>query len=122
MLNLDLIRVMENKGIENFSQFLIKSGFTRHTTHRLLYNKVETLSYRHLEKLCVLFNCTIDDLFTWKPDPDTPEPEKLQLNKLTNRKSNAPIRAKLKNLSLDQLEQVGDFLQQIESKQKSIII
>jgi DNA-binding Xre family transcriptional regulator len=121
MLIFDLAHVMENKGIENPTRLMLKAGFTRHTTHRLLYNKITTINYRSLEKLCVILNCTIDDLFTWKPDENLPEPEKLLLHKLTNRKSYRPIRAKLKNLSQEQLEQVGNFLQQMESKQAVII-
>jgi DNA-binding Xre family transcriptional regulator len=110
MLILDLIRVMENKEIQNPNQFLIKSGFTRHTTFRLLNNKMATVSYKSLEKLCLLLNCTIDDLFTWHPDAHTLQPEKQQLHKLTNRKHNGPITAKLKNLSQEQLEQVRDLV------------
>jgi DNA-binding Xre family transcriptional regulator len=115
MLILDLVRVMEHKGIQNPSQFLIKSGFTRHTTHRLINNKVANITYRSMEKLCLLLNCTIDDLFAWKPDANTLQPQKYQLHKLSNRKHKGLITTKLKTLSPDQLEKVQDFLQQMES-------
>ena len=68
MLILDLSRLMENKGILNPTQFMMNAGFTRYTANRLIYNKVRATSYSNLEKLSLLLNCTIDDLFTWHPD------------------------------------------------------
>jgi DNA-binding Xre family transcriptional regulator len=115
MLILDLLRVMENRGVHYPSQVLIQAGFTRHLTHRLVNNKTATLSYKNVEKLCLLFNCTIDDLFIWKPDAATVQPERHQLHKLSNRKRKGLITAKLKGLSSDQLERVQDFLEQMGS-------
>ena len=110
MLKLDLRRIFEDKGIDKPSLFMKKNGFTAHTTHRLLHSKVDSISFKHLEKICLLLNCTIEDLFAWINEDKTGIYKDHPLNKLKRGKSRGMITNKLKDLPLDKLEQVRTFL------------
>jgi DNA-binding Xre family transcriptional regulator len=113
MLKLDLQRIFEDKGIENPNQYLVKNGLTPHTVSRLLHNRVSSISFKHLEKICLLLNCTIDDLFAWEnPDKsDTLKDHSLQKLKRGKKKGN--IAGKLKALPASKLGQVRDFIEEL---------
>ncbi|MCZ8354938.1 MAG: helix-turn-helix transcriptional regulator [Cyclobacteriaceae bacterium] len=116
MLKLDLIRLFEDKGIENPSQFLKKNGLTAHTVSRLLNNKVESISFKHLETICLLLNCTIDDLFAWENNDKSDLYKDHSLQKLKRGKKKGNIVGKLKNLPADKLSQVRDFIEELSKK------
>jgi DNA-binding Xre family transcriptional regulator len=113
MLKLDLQRIFEDKGIENPNQFLVKNGLTPYTTSRLLNNRVNSISFKHLEKICLLLNCTTDDLFAWEnPDKsDTLKDHALQKLKRGKKKGN--IVGKLKTMPANKLNQVRDFIDEL---------
>jgi DNA-binding Xre family transcriptional regulator len=116
MLKLDLNRLFEDKGIENPTQFLKKNGLTAHTTSRLLNNKVSSISFKHLETICLLLNCTIDDLFSWENDNKTGIYKDHSLQKLVRGKKKGNIVGKLKGLPVDKLNQVRDFIDTLAKK------
>jgi DNA-binding Xre family transcriptional regulator len=110
MLQLDLLRLMEDKGIQNPNQFLVKSGFTYYTAHRLLKNKVGALSFRHIEELCMALHCTIDDLFNWKPDQDVINIDKHPLQKLKGRQRKGNINTAIKDFTPEKLDELRKFI------------
>ena len=114
MLQLNLKQLITSRGITNPSQYLVKSGFTYYTTSRLLNNKVDNLSFRHVEQLCLLLNCSINELFTWQKPPNTQVSENHPLQKLKPKKTGKPISEHLKELPLDKLEEVKNYIEQIQ--------
>jgi len=113
MLHLDLYRVFEDKGIDNPHQFLKQNGFTAHTTSRLLNNKVESISFKHLEQICLLLNCSIDDLFAWKNNDKTGLYKNHELQKLKRGQPKGNITNSLKQLPLNKLNDVRNYIDQI---------
>jgi DNA-binding Xre family transcriptional regulator len=116
MLKLDLYRIFEDKGIENPNQFLKKNGLTAHTVSRLLNNKVSSISFKHLEKICLLLNCTLDDLFSWENEDKTGIYKDHSLQKLKRVRKRGNIVGKLKTLPSDKLSQVRDFIDGLTNK------
>ena len=116
MLKLDLHRAFADKGIENPNRFLRQCGITSYTASRLLTNSVNSISFKHLELICLGLNCTIDDLFLWKPDKHTAELKNHPLQKLTQRERQGNIGQKLKQLPFDKLEQVRNYLDQLNKE------
>lgn len=112
MIRLDLKRVCDEQGIENPNKFLQKCGITSYTATRLLRNQQDNISFRYLETICLNLHCTIDDLFTYTPK------DKLQndhpLNKLIRLKKKESISSKLKGLTSDKLDQIRNFIDEIE--------
>ena len=113
MLVLDLYRVFEDKGIENPQRFLKRNGFTVHTTFKLLNNKVVSISFRHMEQLCLLLNCSPDDLFSWRSDELSGSYNHPFLMKLNRGERKGNITSQLKSLPPDKLNEVRKYIDQI---------
>lgn len=119
MITLDLTRFMETKGIQYPLQFLIQAGFTYHTANRLLRNQIIKLNYKHLEKLCLIFNCTPNDLLSWTPPASLNGAEKLMLYKLSGRKRKGSLVSKLIQLPEDKIDQLSQMLDKLASENNS---
>jgi len=92
----------------------MKCGVPRHTATRLLSNQLKSISFRYLETICLRLNCTIDDLFTYTPDKNLLNHNQHALNKLKRLKTKDSVSSKLKDLTLDKLDQVRDFINELE--------
>ncbi|MBI1767430.1 MAG: helix-turn-helix transcriptional regulator [Bacteroidetes bacterium] len=115
MLTFDLARLMESKEIQNPLQFLMKSGLTRHTASRLLHQNVASINYRNLEQLCLILNCTPNDLFSWTPDSKK-NTDKTALQKLAGRTRKGSILGKLKTLPEDKLDQLRQLVDKLSEE------
>lgn len=115
MLQLNLRQLITDRGISNPDQYLVKSGFTYYATHRLLNNKVEHLSFKHTEKLCLLLNCSINELFTWQPTENIQISNDHPLQKLKPKQTGKTISEHLKELPLNKLEEVKNYIEQIKN-------
>jgi DNA-binding Xre family transcriptional regulator len=113
MLLLDLYRVFEDKGIEHPARFMKQNGFTAHTTFRLLNNKVDSISFRHLEQLCLLLNCSVEDLFSWHNETISPIYNNHPLRKLKRGERKGNITNQLKTLPLDKLNDIRNYIDQL---------
>lgn len=88
-------RAMFMRGIDKMFNFLHKNGFIRSTATYLLNGTASHIKIEHIGKLCVLLNCTPNDLFEWKPDAKNVLPENHALNSL--------VKDDLKSVSLKDL-------------------
>ncbi len=116
MLTLDLARFIETKEIQNPLRFLTKAGFTYHTAGRLLRNQITKLDYGHLEQLCLLFNCTPNDLLSWTPASSLKGSDKIALSKLAGRKRKGTLVSKLIQLPEDKIDQLNQMLDKLASE------
>lgn len=113
MLHFDLVGMMRRREIENPYRFLAKNGFNYHTAGHLLRNERDSLSYKNLEKLCLLLHCTPNDLFVWQKPKDTLVAESHPLHQLKPKPHDINVTQKLQELPLDKLEQVKQFIKDL---------
>ena len=113
MLNLDINHLLELREIENPRKFLVKNGFTYSAAGRLLKNEIA--GTRNIEKLCLVLNCTPDDLFNWTSDKGMKNSKNVALSKLAGRKSIGRIVPKLKGLSENKLEELHQFIDKLSA-------
>lgn len=66
MLVLNLKPILAARGIERPYSFLVKAGFTRNTAYNLLHSNTWIFRLAHIEKLCLLLNCTPNELLLWR--------------------------------------------------------
>ena len=66
MLIYNFKHVFSARGIEKPTAFLVKHGFPRGIASRIGTNKVDIIQLKYLEKVCLLLNCTPNDLLEWK--------------------------------------------------------
>lgn len=120
MIYLDLKRVMADREIPNPNQFLKKCGVPAHTASRLLTNTTHSISFKHLETICLNLNCTIDDLCSWTPDATRKLYSDVALNKLKReKKKRVNVSHKLRTLPLDKLDLVQNFIEKVEKGEMS---
>jgi DNA-binding Xre family transcriptional regulator len=110
MIYLNLKPIFEAKGIDNPGYYLWKNGFTRHTSHNLLYNKTESINFKHLEKLCILLQCSPNDLFNWNNQNKLINEETHPLNIIKKEKSKGNINQKIIAIPLHKINELHNFL------------
>ncbi len=116
MLYLNIKNVCNLRGIDNPHQFLRKNGFTIHTTHRLVNNQLEGISYQNLEKLCIILNCTPNDLISFTPSKDSTIPQSHPIHKLNHTNESSPLGNALKSLPLEIINELRTYLDQLPQK------
>ena len=110
MLQLNLKRIFKARAIETPYKFLVANGFVPFTAHKYKNGKVEHMRLDHIEKLCILLNCTPNDLFEWIPDDLLDDRIDHPLQKIRKREKRIEINRLLAKLSLDKLEEVEQLL------------
>ena len=115
MLYLNLKRVMRLRGVENHYKMLLDLGFAPATVRNLLSNRVWRIDFENLEKICIALNCTPNDVLEWLPPENQANPEAHALIKMTRNKD-ADLPKLLKDLPLEQFDQIIEILQQNKAK------
>ena len=115
MLALNLERILKLRGISEPFAWLSQNGFKNDSAHRILNNKVSHIKMEHLEKLCLLLNCTPNDLMEWKAGANEQQTKQHALAALI-RNDDAHLHSFLKNASLEELGKVQEFIAQLKEK------
>jgi len=68
MLSLNLQRLAMLHNIPNLQKHLTQNGFSPNIAHRIASNADSHIKFQYLEKLCLLFKCTPNDMLEWRPD------------------------------------------------------
>jgi DNA-binding Xre family transcriptional regulator len=110
MLNLNLKRIFKARGIEMPYKFLTQHGFVPFTAHKYKNGKVEHMRLDHIEKLCILLNCTPNDLFEWLPDDLLDDRPEHPLQKIRQREKKIEIGKLLSKMSLEKLEEIEKMI------------
>ncbi|MEO6049724.1 MAG: helix-turn-helix domain-containing protein [Pyrinomonadaceae bacterium] len=69
--------------IEHPYAFLVKNGFIPQTATNMANSRVGHVKPKQIERLCLLLNCTPNDLFDWRPDKDSVVPDTHALHSIT---------------------------------------
>lgn len=116
MLIFNLTRVLDLRGIDNPTGFLLRHGFLRKTASNLANDRVLHIKVAHLEKLCRALNCTPNDLFEWRADDKDAIAESHSLKSLQKSKPATPLSQIVKDIPVDKLDRVEDLLNQLKNE------
>ena len=116
MLELNISGVLKSRGVDNASRYLVQKGMKYHTVNRLLTGKVDSMTYATLEQLCILCNCSPNDLFVWHSSEGANLREDHPLYKLKPKDEVVSPVERIKNLSLKKLEKLKDFMDGLEKE------
>lgn len=114
MLIYNFQRVFKARGIEKPHNFLVNHGIPRGIASRMVNNKTDKIFLKYLEKVCLLLNCTPNDLLEWKPagkKEDTPGTALYLLKKEQRGAGEAEL---LRGLPLHKLEELAKVIQEKE--------
>lgn len=110
MLKYDVKRVMWARGKTQFFTYLRKQGYNPNTASRLLNAHIKNMNLKHVEQLCLLLDCTPNDLLEWEPDHSIASPEKKALSSLIRKDELSKASHLLYQVPLDELVEVARYL------------
>jgi DNA-binding Xre family transcriptional regulator len=113
MIQLNLNRIFKARGIEQPYRFLVKGGFVSFTAHKYKNGKVDQIRLDHIEQLCILLNCTPNDIFEWVPNDLLDDRPDHPLQKIRRREKRIEINRLLSKMPLHKLEEIETLLQSV---------
>ena len=116
MLELTIANLLKTRGVDNASRYLVQKGMKYHTVNRLLTGKVDSMTYATLEQLCLLCNCSPDDLFVWHKDEAVHVADDHSLYKLKPKEPVASPVDRIKNLPVSKLAKLQEFMDGLEKE------
>jgi DNA-binding Xre family transcriptional regulator len=116
MLYLNVGRVMSSRGILQRYAYLTKNGFIRSTASKLASNQTWQIRYSLLEQLCLVLNCTPNDLFQWLPDENQQVGENTALKILIRNEKESAISQIVKDIPFEKLERAKELLAQLKDE------
>jgi DNA-binding Xre family transcriptional regulator len=104
-------RVLAMRGVDRMFSFLSKNGFIHSTASYLVSGGVRHIKLKHIGRLCLLLNCTPNDLFEWQPEAGVELPAEHALN-LIIKEDFLPtnLRAILRDIPIEKLPEVENLL------------
>lgn len=116
MLYFNIKRVLALRGIEKPYAFLVKNGFASQTATNLSNNQIGHIKPSQIEKLCLLLNCTPNDLFDWRPDANSSVSENHALRTLIKEKIPS-FSEMVKDMPVEKLGELEAFINEIKAKE-----
>lgn len=116
MLKFKLSSILRVRGVEKTFAFLQKRGFTRTIASNLINDKTISIKIGQIETLCRELNCTPNDLFEFEPNANDAISPQHPLNSLNRRLNSSKIQKVVKEIPLDKLDKVEEFINQLKSE------
>jgi DNA-binding Xre family transcriptional regulator len=110
MLKFNFQRILKARGVEKTYTYLVQEGFSRNVAVRMNTGKLKSISLKELEKLCVKFNCTPNDLLEWVPDRYAGDIDMHPLRELKRVDTSANIKALLSAIPISKLEEIESYI------------
>jgi len=102
MIHLKIKELCQERGITHPVTVLLKMGISQDLVYKYLTGKAKRIPTEHIEKLCVLFGCTPNELFSWTPTTKKDDYPQHPLQAIRHQPA-TNLQAKLKNMPLDEL-------------------
>lgn len=115
MIYLDIKRVMKVRGIENHYKKLVDLGISPAKVKNLLGKSAIRITFDHLEKICLLLNCTPNDLLVWRPNDAQANPEAQALIKL-KRDESEDLSKIMKSLPIEKFDEIIGIIHSLKDK------
>jgi DNA-binding Xre family transcriptional regulator len=101
--------------IDKPHQALVKNGFAKSSATNLLKYVNRRLTIEHVEKLCVLLNCTPNDLFEWRSKTNEALDEHHALNSLKRSDKSENLTEMIRKIPVEKLSQVDELLRELQN-------
>lgn len=114
MLIINLTGIFSARGITSPATYLRKNGFSYDTARSLSTSQMFRPSLSVIERLCVLLNCTPNDILEWIPEKDKSYGEDFALNSLKREKKQYNLLKMIKNIPLDKIDEIEKIVSGIK--------
>jgi DNA-binding Xre family transcriptional regulator len=116
MLKVNLQRFFAGRAIAKPYTYLVKQGFSKNIATRLNNGKLQRVDLGDIERLCVLFQCTPNDLLEWTPAASQTDAETQPLRDLIRVNPNVNVLAVLNSLPYSKLAEVEKLISEKAQK------
>lgn len=116
MLKYNIKRLVSNRAVLKPISHLHKFGFTKSVASRIYGGRFSSLKLSQIEKLCIAFNCTPNDLIEYIPD-DKIKTSNHPLTTLIRKQETKKLNDILKDIPVDML---SDFTNKIDELKKEM--
>ena len=118
MLRYNLQKLFNLRGITNPTIYLQRNGFKDYTSYKIAYNEFKYLPLETMEKLCLLLNCTPNDMMEWIPDSTQTQNENIALRKLITTQKDFNLSHVIHEVPV---EKMNEFVEKVEELKKNIL-
>jgi DNA-binding Xre family transcriptional regulator len=101
--------------IDKPHQTLVKNGFAKSSATNLLNYVSMRVTVEHVEKLCLLLNCTPNDLFEWRTRTNESLDEQHALNSLKRADRSENLTEMINKIPVEKLAQVDELLRGLQN-------
>jgi len=108
-------RMFRLRKIDRPHLMLVKNGFAKSSATNLLNYVSRRVTVEHLEKLCVLLNCTPNDLFEWRGKTNEALDERHALNSLKRSDKSENLTEMIRKIPVEKLPQVDELLRELQN-------
>ena len=108
MLKLKIDKHCRLRNQQNTPAYLRKQGFSYWVSYQLINTKKDNIRFSDLERLCILFRCTPNDLLEW--DPDSASLENSETHPLAPLKKEKNIADDMSNFYFAQLKEAAKII------------
>lgn len=113
MIYFDLKPLFHLRGISNPFTALVDAGLSPQTATKLLNSHTRVMKLDQIELLCKILKCSPNDLMIWRAPKGSTLPDDHPLHKL---KRDNQIQDTLKDLPLDQLNEIAEVINRMKNK------
>lgn len=114
MLVFNPLRMFRMRGIARPERELIKTGISPGAATKYLHYHNIRLTIGHIEKICVLLNCTPNELFEWRSKSNENLSENHSLNSLKRDQEPENLSEILKNVPVEKLSELNEFVRGLQ--------
>jgi DNA-binding Xre family transcriptional regulator len=110
-------RMFALRGIDKPYRFLVNNGFGSTTASDLINIRKPLVRTEYLERLCLLLNCTPNDLYEWKPDNNVSIAENHPLKALEKAEMPPQMSELIKDIPVEKLSEVQNMLRGLKNQE-----
>jgi DNA-binding Xre family transcriptional regulator len=114
MLVFNLTNIFQARGITNPAGFLRKNGFSYDSAHRFSSAQMVKPSLVLIERLCIVLNCTPNDILEWRPDEGASYKDNLALAGLKKEKKEYNYLKMIKDLPLEKIDAIEKVINEMK--------
>ena len=114
MFYFNLRRILDLRGIERPYTWLVANGFVPQTATRWAKNEIGCMRGEQIGRLCLLLNCTPNDLFEWRPNEDNTVPDGHALYALKRDEPTKSFAQMTHDIPADKMEKLREMLAELK--------
>lgn len=108
-------RMFRLRKIDKPHLMLVKNGFAKSSATNLLNYYGRRLTIEHVEKLCLILNCTPNDLFEWRSRANESLAENHALNSLKRADKSEKLTDLINKIPVEKLAQIDELLRDLQN-------